>query len=257
MLGRILAVAVTSIALWLVLGFAPNVGSNFESQRVRKVSASEGATIKGIVKFEGTAPKPRLIRMKQDRNCEAIHKGKPIVSEEFVVNKNGTLKWVLVYVKAKLDGKFGPSEPPKEAVVLDQQGCVYRPRVFGVMVGQPVEIRNSDPTFHNVHFISKNNGSFNIGQPRKGLKSLRVFKNPELPGTAYFKCDVHPWMRAWVGIFDHPFFAVTGDDGAFTISGLPYGTYEVEAWHEKLGTKTVKVDLKPEETVTVTFTFKR
>ncbi len=257
MLGRILVVAVASTALWFTLGSTRNGGSNLESQRARKVLASAGATIKGIVKFEGTVPKPRLIRMKQDRNCEGIHKGKPIVSEEFVVNKNGTLKWVLVYVKSKLDGRFGSFEPPKEPAVLDQQGCIYRPRVFGVMVGQPVEIRNSDPTFHNVHFVSKNNGGFNFGQPRKGLKSVRVFKTLELPGTAYFKCDVHPWMRAWVGIFDHPFFAVTGDDGAFTISGLPSGIYEIEAWHEKLGTKTVKVDLKPGETVTVTFTFKR
>lgn len=125
------------------------------------------------------------------------------------------------------------------------------------MVGQPLEIRNSDPTFHNVHFVSRNNGGFNIGQPRKGLKTVRTFSKPELPGTAFFKCDVHPWMRAWVGIFDHPFFDVTGDDGSFTISGLPPGTYELEAWHEKLGTRTAKVTLKAGETVTVNFTFKR
>ncbi len=225
-----------------------------DSPRLRRVSGSGGGTIKGVVKFEGQPLKPRLIRMKQDKNCEAIHKGKPILSEEFVLNKNGTLKWVLVYVKSGLSGNF---EPPKEPAILDQQGCVYRPRVFGIMVGQPLEIRNSDPTFHNVHFVSKNNGGFNIGQPRKGLKTVRTFSKPELPGTAFFKCDVHPWMRAWVGIFDHPFFDVTGDDGSFTISGLPPGTYELEAWHEKLGTRTAKVTLKAGETVTVNFTFKR
>lgn len=225
-----------------------------DSPRLRRVSGSGGGTIKGVVKFEGQPLKPRLIRMKQDKNCEAIHKGKPIASEEFVLNRNGTLKWVLVYVKSGVSGDF---ERPKEPAILDQQGCTYHPRVFGIMVGQPLEIRNSDPTFHNVHFVSRNNGGFNIGQPRKGLKTVRTFSKPELPGTAFFKCDVHPWMRAWVGIFDHPFFDVTGDEGSFVISGLPPGTYELEAWHEKLGTRTAKVTLKAGETVTVNFTFKR
>ena len=225
-----------------------------EILRLKRVSSLVSGTIKGIVKFEGQSFKPRLIRMKQDKNCEAIHKGKPIASEEFALNGNGTLKWVLVYVKSGASGNF---ETPKEAVVLDQQGCVYRPRVFGIMVDQPLEIRNSDPTFHNVHFVGRNNGGFNIGQPRKGLKTVRTFSKPELPGTAFFKCDVHPWMRAWVGIFDHPFFDVTGDEGSFVISGLPPGTYELEAWHEKLGTRTAKVTLKAGETVTVNFTFKR
>ncbi|MCS3918367.1 carboxypeptidase regulatory-like domain-containing protein [Fervidibacter sacchari] len=225
------------------------------AKRLRKVSTAQGTgTIKGVVRFEGTPLKPRLIRMTQDRNCEAIHKGKPVASEEFVLNKNGTLKWVLVYVKSEVKVDF---EPPSKPAVLDQQGCVYRPRVIGIMVGQPLEIHNSDPLFHNVHFVSKRNGQFNFSQPRKGMKSVRVFKNPELPGTAYFKCDIHPWMRAWVGIFDHPFFAVTGDDGSFTISGLPEGTYEIEAWHEKLGTKSVKVSVKSGTTVTVNFVFKR
>jgi len=225
------------------------------TKRLRKVSTAQGTgTIKGVVRFEGTPLKPRLIRMTQDRNCEAIHKGKPVVAEDFVLNKNGTLKWVLVYVKSEVKGDFEPLSKP---AVLDQQGCVYRPRVIGIMVGQPLEIRNSDPLFHNVHFVSKRNGQFNFSQPRKGMKSVRVFKNPELPGTAYFKCDIHPWMRAWVGIFDHPFFAVTGDDGSFTISGLPEGTYEIEAWHEKLGSKSAKVSIKSGETVTVNFVFKR
>lgn len=256
MLSRVLA-AVSALSLFSPLLFGVAVKSpspKRESKEFRRVSTLSGGTIKGVVKFEGKPLRPRLIRMGQDKNCEVIHKNKPIVSEEFVLNKNGTLKWVLVYVKSGVRGDF---EPPKEPAVLDQQGCIYKPRVFGVMVGQPVEIRNSDPTFHNVHFVSKNNGGFNIGQPRKGLKTVKTFSKPELPGTAFFKCDVHPWMRAWVGIFDHPFFDVTGDDGSFTISGLPAGTYEVEAWHEKLGTKRAKVTVKEGETVTLNFVFKR
>lgn len=255
MVSRVCLVTAVLCALMLSLSAdEKRLTPKSDSPRLRRVSGSGGGTIKGVVKFEGQPLKPRLIRMKQDKNCEAIHKGKPIASEEFVLNRNGTLKWVLVYVKSGASGNF---ETPKEAVVLDQQGCVYRPRVFGIMVGQPLEIRNSDPTFHNVHFVSRNNGGFNIGQPRKGLKTVRTFSKPELPGTAFFKCDVHPWMRAWVGIFDHPFFDVTGDEGSFVISGLPPGTYELEAWHEKLGTRTAKVTLKAGETVTVNFTFKR
>lgn len=253
---RMLSRICIAIAILIALAIAIEVSKGEKhsgGQKLKQVSFSSGGTVKGVVKFEGQPPKPRLIRMKQDKNCEAIHKGKPILSEDFVLNKNGTLKWVLVYVKSGISGNF---ELPKEPAILDQQGCIYKPRVFGVMVGQPVEIRNSDPTFHNVHFVSKNNGGFNIGQPRKGLKTTKTFSKPELPGTAFFKCDVHPWMRAWIGIFEHPFFDVTGDDGSFTISGLPAGTYEVEAWHEKLGTQKAKVTLKAGETVTVNFLFK-
>ncbi|MCS7223789.1 MAG: carboxypeptidase regulatory-like domain-containing protein [Armatimonadetes bacterium] len=210
-------------------------------------------TIKGKVVFQGTPLKPRMISMKQDKKCDALHKGKPVTGDDFVLNPNGTLQWVLVYVKSGAKGGKAPSKP----VVLTQHECIYRPHVFGIMVGQPLEIRNDDPLLHNVHFVSKKNGTFNLGQPVKGMKTQKVFRSPELPPSSYFKCDVHPWMRAYVGIFDHPYFAVTDSKGTFTISGLPAGTYEIEAWHEKLGTQSQKVTLKAGETKDITFVFKR
>lgn len=212
------------------------------------------ATIKGKVIFEGTALKTRPITMKQDKKCDALYKGKPVASEEFVLNKNGTLKWVLVYVKSGAKGKFSP---PNKPVVLDQKGCIYRPHVFGIMVGQKLEIVNTDGFLHNIHFVSKKNKEFNQAQPSKAVKITKTFTSPELPPSCYFKCDVHPWMRSYVGIFDHPFFSVTGDDGTFAIKGLPAGTYEVEAWHEKLGTQKQTVTVKAGETKEITFTFKR
>jgi plastocyanin len=212
------------------------------------------ATIKGVVKFEGTPLKPRMISMKQDKKCDAKYGGKPVPGDDFILNKNGTLKWVLVYVKNPPKGNY---KPPAKPVVLDQNGCHYTPHVFGIIVGQTLEIRNSDDFLHNVHFVGKKNPEFNQAQSTKAVIIRKQFKSPELPPDSYFKCDVHPWMKAWVGIFDHPFFAVSGDDGSFTISGLPAGTYEIEAWHEKLGKQTQKVTVKAGETKTVTFTFKR
>ncbi len=220
---------------------------------VGKVSTGIGGTITGKVFFQGTPIKTRPISMRQDRNCEAAHKDKTVYSQEFVLNKNGTLKWVLVHVK----GVKGQFEPPKTPAVLDQVGCFYKPRVIGVMVGQVLEIRNSDGFMHNVHFVSKKNPGFNLAQPTSAMVIRRTFQNPELPPDSYMKCDVHPWMVAWVGIFDHPFFAVTGDDGSFTIKGVPAGTYEVEAWHERLGRQIQKVTVKEGTIVTVNFTFKK
>jgi plastocyanin len=215
-------------------------------------SFSQNATVKGVVKFVGEAPKPRLISMKADRQCDAIHGGKSVTAEDVVVNPNGTLKWVFVYVKEGVKGKYNP---PSEPVVLDQQGCWYHPRVFGIMVGQKLEIRNSDPLLHNVHATPKKNKPFNIGQPVKGMKSYHTFNTPEI--MVPFKCDVHPWMSAYAGVLDHPFFSVSNDKGEFEIKNLPPGTYTIEAWHEKFGTLTQTVTVKPGETKRIEFTYER
>lgn len=212
----------------------------------------QNATLKGVVKFVGEAPKPRLISMKADRQCDALHSGKQLPAEDIVVNQNKTLKWVFVYVKEGVKGKYNP---PAEPVVLDQQGCWYRPHVFGIMVGQKLEIRNSDPLLHNVHATPKKNKPFNIGQPVKGMKSYYTFTTPEI--MVPFKCDVHPWMSAYAGVLDHPFYSVTNDKGEFEIKNLPPGTYTIEAWHEKLGTQTQTVTVKAGEVKTIEFTFER
>jgi len=213
---------------------------------------AQNATVKGVVKFTGEAPKPRLISMKADRQCDAMHGGKQVTAEDIVVNQNRTLKWVFVYVKEGVKGKYNP---PNEPVVLDQQGCWYHPRVFGIMVGQKLEIRNSDPLLHNVHATPKKNKPFNIGQPVKGMKNYVTFTTPEV--MVPFKCDVHPWMAAYAGVLEHPFYSVTNDKGEFEIKNLPPGTYTIEAWHEKLGTMTQTVTVKAGETKAIEFTFER
>ncbi|MEW6512264.1 MAG: carboxypeptidase regulatory-like domain-containing protein [Bacteroidota bacterium] len=191
--------------------------------------------VMGKVSFEGTAPKAARLMMNADPVCMRAHKG-PVFGEEVVVNSNGTLKNVLVYVKEGLGSrKF---EAPAGKVEFDQEGCVYTPHVVGIQTGQELEVVNSDPTLHNVHSLSKENPQFNIAQPKKGMKLTKKFEKPEVFKV---KCEVHTWMGAYIGVFNHPFFAVTGPDGSFTLKKLPAGEYTIETWHEKYGTQTMKV----------------
>lgn len=196
------------------------------------------ATLSGSVQFEGTAPESKVVDMGADPTCKSAHSG-PVYMEDVLVNENGTLKNVFVYVKEGLEGQT--FEKPKEKVVLDQLGCRYTPRVFGLQVGQKLEILNTDPTLHNVHGMPKNSKEFNLGMPIKGMKLKRTFDTPEV--MVKFKCDVHPWMRAYAGVLPHPFYAVTGDDGSFEIKDLPDGDYVVEVWHEKYGTKSQEISI--------------
>ena len=211
--------------------------------------AVEGNVLTGKALFEGTAPPPQKIRVDADPTCVLQHKD-GLLSEEVVINPNGTLKNVFVYVKKGLEGqKF---ETPKEPVIFDQKGCHYEPHVFGIQVGQPFEILNSDDTLHNVHALPKSSKEFNLGMPLKGMKLTKSFTAPEV--MVKIKCEVHPWMNAWGGVLDHPFYSVTGEDGTFSLKGLPPGEYEVEAWHEKYGIQTATV--KVPDTSEVNFTFK-
>jgi plastocyanin len=200
------------------------------------VSASALAgDVTGKVSFEGTAPKAARIMMNADPVCMKAHKA-PVFGEEVVVNKNGTLKNVLVYVKDGLGGK--KFDAPSTKLEFDQKGCEYTPHVLGIQTGQELEIVNSDPTLHNVHSLSKDNAQFNVAQPKQGMKLTKKFDKPE---TFRVKCEVHTWMGAYIGVFSHPYFAVTGDDGSFSLKKLPPGEYTIEAWHEKYGVQTMKV----------------
>jgi plastocyanin len=218
-----------------------------------QITATLGdASITGKVAFGGTAPKPVAIPTSADPKCEEMHADKPLTSEEVIVNPNGTLRNVFVYVKSGLDGKTFPT--PRGPVEIDQEGCHYRPHVFGMQAGQPLLIKNSDPTLHNIHAMPKNSKEFNLGQPNQGMETTRTFANPEV--MVHFKCDVHPWMSAYCGVLSHPFYSVAGDDGTFALKKLPAGTYVVEAWHEKYGTQTQTVTVSDKESKEITFTFK-
>jgi len=214
--------------------------------------AADSAAISGKVVFEGTAPKAKKIRTDADPKCAEMHADDPLKSEEVVVNENGTLKNVFVYVKSGLGDKT--YEPPKTPVELDQKGCHYVPHVFGMMAKQPLKIVNDDDTLHNIHAMPTKSKEFNVGQPNKGMATLRTFAEPEI--MVHLKCDVHPWMSAYVGVMSNPFYSVTGDDGSYSLKGLPAGDYELVAWQEKYGEQTQKVKIGDGETKTVDFTFK-
>ena len=211
-------------------------------------SSTFAGNIKGKVDFKGTKPNPATIKMTADPNCIKIHAGKKVTSDQVVVNGNNTLRNVFVYVKKGLEGKKFPV--PTQKATINQNGCTYTPHVFGMMAKQPLEIINSDATMHNIHALPKNSKPFNIAQ-LKGKKMVKTFEKPEI--MVKIKCDVHNWMAAYVGVLDHPFYAVTDDQGNFEIKNLPAGEYEIEAWHEKYGVQTMNVSVGAADTKTVDF----
>ena len=207
--------------------------------------------ITGKVTFSGTPPSAEPIKMDADPYCKAH--AQSAVSETMVVGSGGGLKNVLVYLKKGYQGKSIPSVPA-DKLLLDQVDCHYIPHVMAVRVGQAFTIRNSDGTLHNVHSMGVANKEFNLGQPVKGMSVDKTFNSPEV--AVRFKCDVHPWMGAYVAVLEHPWFVVTGDDGSFTIPNVPAGTYTVEAWHEALPAQTAEVTVSGTET-TANFTFQK
>ncbi len=218
---------------------------------VTAIDPATAATITGKVSFEGEAPKPRQIRMDAEASCAALHK-EAVYAQEVVVNDNKTLQYVFVYVKEGLGDKT--FETPKEPVTLDQKGCLYHPHMIGVQTGQALKIMNSDPTTHNIHPVPQSNREWNTSMSPGGQALDRTFAREEI--MIPVKCNVHPWMKSYIGVLKHPFFAVTGKDGSFEIKGLPPGEYTIEAWHEKLGTATQKVTVSAKESKTVDFTLK-
>ncbi|HEY3174140.1 MAG TPA: carboxypeptidase regulatory-like domain-containing protein [Candidatus Polarisedimenticolia bacterium] len=208
------------------------------------------AAITGRVVYTGEVKAPEPISMDSDATCHRKREGEPL-RENLVVGPGGAVRYSFVRVATGLPDR--PFAPPARTVTLDQRGCTYRPHVVGVQVGQPLIIVNSDATLHNVHTISQANKPFNFGMSVEGQKATRYFTQPEVMIKA--KCDVHPWMAAWIGVASNPFFAVTGEDGGFTIAGVPAGEYEVEAWHETLGTQSRTVRVGDGEHTQITFTF--
>ncbi len=216
----------TLLGVLLLLALSPVEG-------LPAAAADETYSISGTVTFNGPAPAPKPVKeVKDDQNCNKLHENAPL-RDNLVVNPAGGVKWAFVYVKKGLEGKeFAAPEKP---VLLDQVGCMYSPHVFGIMVGQPLEVRNSDPLLHNIHALPMGgNAEFNRGQPAQGQVDRFKFKTPEI--GLNIKCDIHPWMRKFACVVENPFYAGTDADGKFGIKNLPPGNYTLGIWHEGLKT---------------------
>lgn len=211
---------------------------------------ASAATLVAKVTLKTAPPAARVINTNADPYCATAHKTQKLTSEEVVPNPDGTLKNVMVWVREGISGNF---QPPKTPIVLDQQGCHYVPHVVAMMAGQPILIRNSDNTLHNIHPLPKVNTPFNIGMPTRGMQQEKVFAKAENP--FHVKCDVHPWMSGFIGVFDHPFFGVSNDKGVVEIANLPAGTYTIESWHEKYGAKFQKVTVAASDRKEIDFTY--
>ena len=213
--------------------------------------ASAASSVTGTVTFTGKAPALKPLAMDADPVCAKKHSG-PVPNELLVLGNGNTMGNIMVWVSKGLPaGKTWPA--PKTPVVLDQDGCQYKPHVTGIMVGQPYKILNSDALAHNIHTLPKVNRPFNRAMPATVKEVTTAFDKEE----AIFpvKCDVHPWMGGYIAVFSHPFFSVTGTDGKFTISGLDPGTYEITAWHERLGTQTASITVGANDKKTQDFKF--
>jgi hypothetical protein len=252
--------ACMSVALALVLtgcpgdkgapaggGAAAPAGGGSAAPAAGKVDPAKAGTIVATAKFEGAAPAASELDMSGTAECHSQHPQG--VKSETVLVKDGKVQNVIVSVKGA-----PASEPPAEAASIDQKGCMYTPHVITMQVNQPLKIKNSDSILHNVHALPKKNTEFNFGMPNVNQEGVtKKFKTPEI---VKFRCDVHGWMGAYVGVFEHPHHGVTDAAGMVTLKGLPAGEYTLEAWHEKFGVVEQKVKVGEGETKNVEFTFK-
>jgi plastocyanin len=209
-------------------------------------------SVSGSITFDGTPPTPRKINMAAEPSCAAAHAGSPAVDQEIVVGDGKALANVVVYVKDGLADRA--YTPPSSPVTIDQKGCTYIPHVLAVMTGQTLQVKNDDQTTHNIHPTPANNRDWNKSQAPGAPPIEDSFARPEI--SIPVKCNVHPWMKAWIAVFKHPYFSVSAKDGKFEIRDLPPGTYTIEAWQEKLGTTSQQVTIGPKETKSINFVFK-
>jgi Carboxypeptidase regulatory-like domain len=207
--------------------------------------------IKGTVILDGAPPPPQKILLSGEPECAQLNPNS-LVSPIVTTGSNGVLANVAVYIKSGLANYH--FDPPKTPVELEQENCMYQPRVLALMTNQVLDIQNEDPIQHNVHPTPHENPAFNMTQVIRGAPIQRTFANPEL--AIRFMCNLHPWMRAYVFVFSHPYFAVTTTAGAFDLKNVPPGTYTIEAWQEKYGTQDQTVTVAPNETKSVMFSFK-
>ena len=213
--------------------------------------ADAPASVKGVVKFEGTPPKGTRINMSQDPFCAKAHVT-PVTTEEVEVGTDGGLANVVVYVSDGLTSH--DFQPPQQPAVLEQKGCQYKPHVLALQANQKLDIVNADETTHNIHPTPNNNREWNMTQPH-GVPLEHTFAREEI--AIPVKCNVHPWMKGYIAVFKHPYFSVTDKNGSFELKGLPPGTYTISVWQEKLGTQTQKVTVAQGKEETINFTYKQ
>jgi hypothetical protein len=211
--------------------------------------AAGASSIAGKVSFEGTLPAAEKVKTSADPKCQAMHPQG--LDKKIVDGKDGGLAHAFVWLKSGVTGSY---PAPTTPALLNQEGCEYRPHMVAVQTGQTITIKNDDDTLHNIHPKPTTNKEFNIGQPRKGMEAQRSFDKQEV--MIPVGCDVHPWMRSYISVVDHPFFAITNDDGSFEIKNVPPGDYEVEVIHEKLKNQTQKVTVKANTPAKADFAFK-
>jgi plastocyanin len=206
-----------------------------------------GSTLRGTVKFDGTMPPSKPINMGADPSCAKQHVAAAL-NQEMVIDSKGGLQNVIVFVSDGLgDRTF---DPPTRPAVIEQKGCMYQPRVLALQANQPLEVINDDPTTHNIHAMPANNREWNEAE-QPGSKVEESFPRQEVGIPV--KCNIHPWMRSYIAVFKHPYFAVTGKDGSFELGNLPPGTYTIQAWHEKLGMATQKITIGSNESKDINF----
>ncbi len=216
------------------------------------IDPATAGIVSGSVKLDGAPPKAARLKTDADAYCQKMHASAPLVSDEVVTGEGGSLANLIVYVKTGLENRT--FETPKDAVVLDQNGCQYKPHVVALMANQSIDITNSDDTTHNIHPTPKNNRDWNKSQSPKAAKITDAFAREEV--AIPVKCNVHSWMKSYSAVFKHPYFQVTTTKGSFELKNLPPGDYTIEAWHEKYGVTEQKVTVGPKETKKIDFVFK-
>jgi plastocyanin len=216
-----------------------------------KVDPATAGSVSGKVVFTGKRPPRKKVDMDEDPVCAKLH-STPVFDDSLVVNPNGTLANVFIYVKHGLEGKT--FEPPADPVTIDQHGCWFIPRVLGIQTGQTLKVTNSDPLTHNIHPRAHINREWNQSQSAGADPLTRRFMRPEI--MIRVKCNIHSWMHAWIGVVDNPYFAVTGTDGSFGLKNLPPGNYTIAAWQEDLGNSEQQVTVPPSGTSELVFTYK-
>jgi hypothetical protein len=225
------------LAVILIAAAACRNPSDTQKASAAAMPAARGS-LRGHVRLAGPVPENTAVRMNADPMCSKAAGGRRVDDEAVVATADGSLANVFV----ELVGTFPETPVPPEPVSIDQNGCMYVPRVVGVRAGQSLIVRNSDDGLHNVHGVASDRDAFNVSQPMKGMANTF---HPLEPGILHLKCDVHTWMVAFAGVVNHPFFAVTGKDGAFVLKDVPEGTYDVRAWHERFGVVTSNVHVAP------------